>query len=732
MNAFLRFRCSKLARNCAAVLLLLLLCFASHLLYAQAGQWAFMGGDTTIPEGKGPVGVYGTLGQFAAANRPGGRSDTAAWMDSGGRLWLFGGLGYDSNTHMGSFNDLWEFDPKRGAAGQWAWMGGTQIINQAGVAGDQGQFSDANLPAARSGAVAWTDQTGRMWLFGGDFNNDLWVFDPARGTRGQWAWMGGKLSPSNSGVYGKAGQFAATNMPGGRVYAVGWVDQAKRFWLFGGFGKGEGASIGYLNDLWVFDPVRGNHGQWAWMGGAKTLKAAGVYGARGRFTATNMPGARDFASTWTARDGRLWLLGGKGYDAQDTQGYLNDLWVFDPSLGKLGEWALMGGSTTVAALGSYGTFDQFSADAFPGARIPGGYWSGKDGHLWLFGGAGMGTGATPVRLNDVWDFDPALGTYGEWGWSGGGNVGGNLPSYGSLGQFAPGNDPGALAGGARWTDPAGRLWLFGGQGADSSDDEGFLNTLWKWEVLIPQSISFAAPKSPVTYGVKPIGLSATATSKLPVTFTVLSGPGKLTGNLLTVTGAGTIAVVASQPGNSTYNPATQVTHSIAVNKASLVVVADDKTIKAGAALPSLTWTAKGLVNGDSAATALKGAPALATTATPKSPVGLYAITIAQGTQAAANYVLSYQNGTLLIAGAVIDPYFLPPPTTYTGPLAVTIHEGSPGAKVYYTADGSTPSATHGTLYTGTITLKSSATLKAIGILAGCTPSTVVKADYTIH
>jgi RHS repeat-associated protein len=88
-----------------------------------------------------------------------------------------------------------------------------------------------------------------------------------------------------------------------------------------------------------------------------------------------------------------------------------------------------------------------------------------------------------------------------------------------------------------------------------------------------QTITFTPPTSPVTYGVSPITLSATSTSGLAVTFSVLSGPGTISGNTLTITAAGTVVVAANQAGNTDYAAAAQVTQSIIVN----------------AATPTITW-----------------------------------------------------------------------------------------------------------------------------------------------
>ncbi|KAA5542945.1 Ig-like domain-containing protein [Adhaeribacter rhizoryzae] len=82
-----------------------------------------------------------------------------------------------------------------------------------------------------------------------------------------------------------------------------------------------------------------------------------------------------------------------------------------------------------------------------------------------------------------------------------------------------------------------------------------------------QSISFAALPTK-TYGDAPFTLSAAATSGLPVSFNILSGPATITGNTLTINGAGIITVRATQAGSGTYHTATPVDQSFTVNKAS--------------------------------------------------------------------------------------------------------------------------------------------------------------------
>jgi probable HAF family extracellular repeat protein len=78
-----------------------------------------------------------------------------------------------------------------------------------------------------------------------------------------------------------------------------------------------------------------------------------------------------------------------------------------------------------------------------------------------------------------------------------------------------------------------------------------------------QTISFGA-LSLRTFGEPPFAVSATATSSLPVTFSVVSGPATISGSTVTLTGTGTVTIRASQAGNLSYAAATPVDRSFTV------------------------------------------------------------------------------------------------------------------------------------------------------------------------
>ena len=76
------------------------------------------------------------------------------------------------------------------------------------------------------------------------------------------------------------------------------------------------------------------------------------------------------------------------------------------------------------------------------------------------------------------------------------------------------------------------------------------------------------------------------------------------------------------------------------------------------------------------------------------------------------------------------PTFTPPSgTSFSSPLSVMIADSTPGATIYYTTDGSTPT-TSSPVYSGAITLNTSATINAIATANGYKQSATGSASYT--
>jgi hypothetical protein len=375
----------------------------SDLWEYSSGQWTLVSG--TNAAGSSPV--WGQIGVAAPGNTPGSRENAASWTDAAGNLWLFGA----SPGNLAYLdNDLWKYSP---SAGEWTWVGGSNLANQFGTYGTMGQAAPGNIPGGRSGAVSWTDAAGNFWLFGGTGNdsvgtagvagspgvlNDLWMYNP--GTN-EWTWMGGSNLANQSGIYGTMGVAAPGNIPGQRFAAVAWTDANGNFWLFGGMywiptGPGSGVGADY-SDLWEYSP---STNEWTWMSGSNQIDQFGIYGTEGIASSSNAPGGRFSAVSWSDAKGNLWLFGGYGASL-GSGGTLNDLWEYSE-----GQWTWMGGSNGPFQAGVYGTQGTAAPANIPGARNCALGWTDKKGNLWVFGGLGTDSTGTAGWLNDLWEYQP--------------------------------------------------------------------------------------------------------------------------------------------------------------------------------------------------------------------------------------------------------------------------------------------------------------------------------------
>ena len=493
--------------------LLVLVVSAGAVMRAQSNQWTWMGGSqypTTCPDTLdcGNPGVYGTLGTPSQGNYPGSRSGASSWKDSGGRVWLFSGSGFDSTGTPGGLDDLWLFDP---AIEIWTWMGGSETVpgmfqNETPVLGTLGVGSTANTPGYRHMANQWTDTLGNLWLWAGGTSsnaNDLWKYDPSSG---EWTWIGGSNSINTStglpGRYGTLGKPSQGSIPGARDGVYSCSDSSGRLWLFGGYGEDSVGNVGSLNDLWVFNP---STQEWTWVAGSSTVLPPGdvgitiggpspVYGTLGVPGAGNTPGGRYGGSCWIDSGGNIWLFGGDGQHLSGAIGNWNDLWEFNPITT---EWTWMSGTDNCPANGYqnlcdnpgvYGTQGVAANGNVPGARLNSTPWTDNDGNLWLFGGMGFDSQGYYGYLNDLWEFSPVAR---QWTWQGGGNsitiqtcyttiafYCGNLGVYGTKGTPDAGNTPGGRDDASGWIDSNGNLWMFGGQGYGSGESFSDLNDLW--------------------------------------------------------------------------------------------------------------------------------------------------------------------------------------------------------------------------------------------------------------
>jgi N-acetylneuraminic acid mutarotase len=279
-------------------------------------QWTWISGSSTGDQN----GVYGSLNTPSSSNQPGGRESAVGYKDASGNLYVFGGYGLPATGIADRLNDFWKYSP---ATGNWTWIGGATFFDENGIYGTMGTPASANRPGARAGSAGWQDNSGNMWLFGGDGYpatggvgqlSDIWKYSL---TTNEWTWMKGPNTRWDVGSYGVMGTSAPSNLPPSRFLQVSWAQlQQGYLWLWSG-----SSNSGVMNDLWRYDI---GINEWTWMKGSNTSGQTGVYGTMGVASASNIPGARWGSVGWTGSNGKLWIFGGEFGNK-----YFNDLWTID-------------------------------------------------------------------------------------------------------------------------------------------------------------------------------------------------------------------------------------------------------------------------------------------------------------------------------------------------------------------------------------------------------------------
>jgi uncharacterized protein (DUF1800 family) len=94
-------------------------------------------------------------------------------------------------------------------------------------------------------------------------------------------------------------------------------------------------------------------------------------------------------------------------------------------------------------------------------------------------------------------------------------------------------------------------------------------------------------------------------------------------------------------------------------------------------------------------------------------------------------VTGYFSDAAVEASTTSPVAFNPPPATYPGDQVINLVSTTPGAQIRYTTDGSTPTTTTGTLYSGPFTITSTTTLRAIAYKSGLANSSVTQGTYSV-
>lgn len=178
-----------------------------------------------------------------------------------------------------------------------------------------------------------------------------------------------------------------------------------------------------------------------------------------------------------------------------------------------------------------------------------------------------------------------------------------------------------------------------------------------------QSITFSEIGDQV-YGTADISLTASSSSELAVSIELISGPAEITDHSLSITGTGTVVLEATQAGNDDYLAADPVQLSFEITPAPLTITADSYQFTYGDVEPEFAYQTQGWVN-DEDVSVLQSLPDIEVVLNQQNATSLLAVApttdyldagnyeLQISGAAAANYAITYENGSLTIEQALL-------------------------------------------------------------------------------
>ena len=247
----------------------------------------------------------------------------------------------------------------------------------------------------------------------------------------------------------------------------------------------------------------------------------------------------------------------------------------------------------------------------------------------------------------------------------------------------------------------------------------------------------AIPTGTVTFVSDDQGFSATAA--LTKGTAALSIPGYSVAN-------GTNVFTAVYQGDANYTSATSNAVNVAVAQSDFSLTtetAELAIVPAKTGTCTLALTPKNGFSGtvtltSSAPSGITATPATASLTLAAAATDVITLSVAASvapgvypvTMVAAGGGHVHTAQILVAVLALAPPVFAPAAGTYTTAQTVTITEAAPGAQIYYTTNGTTPT-TASTKYTGAFTVSASETIEAVAVASGYANSAVASAAYTI-
>ena len=227
------------------------------------------------------------------------------------------------------------------------------------------------------------------------------------------------------------------------------------------------------------------------------------------------------------------------------------------------------------------------------------------------------------------------------------------------------------------------------------------NLVAAWGGLPSPTITFTIPNQ--TYGTAPFTVSASSNSTGAFTYSIVSGPATISGSTVTLTGAGTVTVQASQAATSTYSAGSK-TASFTVSQAAPTITFSIPNQSYGAA--SFTVSASSNSTGAFTYSIVSG-PATISGST-VTLTGAGTVTVQASQAANGNFTSGSKAASFTVAQASPTITFSIPDQNYgAAPFTVSASSNSTGAFTYSIVSG--PATISGSTITltgtGTVTVQ---------------------------
>ena len=249
---------------------------------------------------------------------------------------------------------------------------------------------------------------------------------------------------------------------------------------------------------------------------------------------------------------------------------------------------------------------------------------------------------------------------------------------------------------------AGSVTLKASQAADSNYIAGSTNATFTVGAGTP-TINFAVLNQ--TYGAAPFGVSATSNSTGAITYSVVSGPATISGATVTLTGAGSVTLKASQAADSNYIAgSTNATFTVGAGTPTINFAVLNQTYGAAPFPVAATSNSTGAIT-----YSVVSGPATISGAT-VTLTGAGSVILKASQAADSNYIAGSTNAIFTVGAGTPTINFAVLNQTYgAAPFAVSATSNSTGAITYSVVSG--PATISGSTVTltgaGSVTLKAS-------------------------